>query len=374
MTPASGSRWMLGASSRPTRGTREGTDGAVLEELPAGDRAADPAGAATGEDVAGLALRADPPLRRDQLGPGALRSGRGPGHALVPAAPGPPERHGRCRHALRDRLDDPRQYLDRSVLPDVEGAGEAVAGRELGDRTLRGRLHLELVARGDGRRRCARGLGEPRGGPHARARLALAARGPEAVCVEEREVADRARVRGQERARVLGGPRLPRARGAVRGGAVLLSGRSSGRAGAVARAPRILAARTEIRRPSADDGPGQVRAAARASASGMAGTHPPGVEPARISVHGAPDDPTQRSEQRVSLVVRESVDRPARMDPGPPQDLVGEEVADARHEPLVHQRGLDPAAASIEEPEEPGPAQPEGVGAQVSEERIDLRG
>jgi hypothetical protein len=62
------------------------------------------------------------------------------------------------------------------------------------------------------------------------------------------------------------------------------------------------------------------------------------------------------------------------VDPSAPQDLVGEEVPDPRDERLVHQRGLDPSAASIEAHDELLPVQAERVRTEVAEERLDLFG
>ena len=61
--------------------TARRSDGTVHQELPAGDRPAHPAWPAPGEDMAGAALRADPELRRRELGPRGL----GPRRAAVPA-------------------------------------------------------------------------------------------------------------------------------------------------------------------------------------------------------------------------------------------------------------------------------------------------
>src|SRR5439155_12224057 len=86
------------------------------------------------------------------------------------------------------------------------------------------RIHLGPLARSDGRRRRAGRLEEPRRGPGARTRVAAAAGRPQAVRLEEREVADGPRVQPEEHARVLGGSGVPRPRGAVRGGALQLPG------------------------------------------------------------------------------------------------------------------------------------------------------
>ena len=81
-------------------------------------------------------------------------------------AAGPAERHGRCRHALRDRLDHARQHVGRRVLPHDHRAGEArSAEAKWVIAALRARLHLEPLARGDGRRRRAARLAQPRRGP-----------------------------------------------------------------------------------------------------------------------------------------------------------------------------------------------------------------
>ena len=111
--------------------------------------------------------------------------------------------------------------------------GEADRRGEVGDRALRARLHVEPLAAGHVRRRRAGRMEEPRRGPHGGARLAAATGRAQALRVEEREVADRPGVQREEHARVLGGPRLPHPRRAVRRGALQLPGRPARRAGAV---------------------------------------------------------------------------------------------------------------------------------------------
>src|SRR6266446_391906 len=103
-----------GSRARSTRGAlsslalRRSRDGPVPEELPAGDRRADPTGATVGEDLAGPAVRTDPDVRRRELGSAGLRRGRAAVHAELPGVAGAPDRDRRRRHALRDRVDDAR--------------------------------------------------------------------------------------------------------------------------------------------------------------------------------------------------------------------------------------------------------------------------
>src|SRR6476661_10608922 len=105
-----------GSGTRSTRGApsslalRRSRDGPVPEELPTGDRRTDPTGPTVGQDLAGLALRADPDVRRCELGSADLRVGRGAVHAELSGAPGSPGRDRRRRHALRDGVDDARQH------------------------------------------------------------------------------------------------------------------------------------------------------------------------------------------------------------------------------------------------------------------------
>ncbi len=70
------------------RAVRRRSDGPVHEELPARDRPAHPAGPAAREDMAGAALRADPELRRHELGPRGLRPRREPVPARLRGAAG----------------------------------------------------------------------------------------------------------------------------------------------------------------------------------------------------------------------------------------------------------------------------------------------
>src|SRR5437667_9615088 len=107
-----------GSRARSTRGApwsltlRRSRDGPVPEELPAGDRRADPTGATVGEDLAGLALRTDPDVRRCELGPGGLGPGRAAVHAERRGDAGAPDRNGGRRHDLRDRVADPRHQRE----------------------------------------------------------------------------------------------------------------------------------------------------------------------------------------------------------------------------------------------------------------------
>ena len=85
-----------------------------------------------------------------------------------------------------------RQRMGGRAVPGTGGAGEAEAGRRVGDHPLRLRLHLEPLPAGDDGRRRAGGVG-PRGtAAGAGARVSPSPGGSEAVRVEEREVAARA--------------------------------------------------------------------------------------------------------------------------------------------------------------------------------------
>src|SRR5207253_7608831 len=122
-------------------------------------------------------------------------------------------------------------------------------------------LHLGPVAPvHDGRRR-ARGLGPRRRAAGPRARLPPAAGGPQALRVEEREVAARPRVHGPERTRLLGGSWLPHPRGPLARGALLVRGEPG------LRDPAVAGAAAFTRR-----GPG---------ASRCSGRGPPGVPASR---------------------------------------------------------------------------------------------
>ena len=68
--------------------------GLFTKNYPRGDRRARSARAAAGQDVAGAALRADPEVRRDELGPGGLGARRAPVHALLRGAAGAAARDG----------------------------------------------------------------------------------------------------------------------------------------------------------------------------------------------------------------------------------------------------------------------------------------
>src|SRR5439155_7065360 len=101
-------------------------------------------------------------------------------------------------------------------------AREAEAGRALCARACGARLHVERPARGARRRERARRVGGRRRGVDARTRLAAAARRPEQVLLEERQVAARARAADDGSAGLLGALRLPQRGGLLEGRALRL--------------------------------------------------------------------------------------------------------------------------------------------------------
>jgi hypothetical protein len=84
------------------------------------------------------------------------------------------------------------------------------------------------------------------------------------------------------------------------------------------------------------------------------------------------DDRAELAEQRGSLVDGEVLDPAGWMDPGPPQSLVGQEVADAGEERLVQEGRLDASAPAAHQLEELRALHAEGIGAQVAEELVHL--
>src|SRR4029450_12280538 len=84
--------------------------------------------------------------------------------------------------------------------------------------------------------------------------------------------------------------------------------------------------------------------------------NPAEPSPPRLQVvevlHGGAEDPPHRSEEASSVVRVQVLDPPAGVDPRLPQDLVGHEVPDPGHEPLVHQEGLHASAPARERPQE----------------------
>src|SRR5205085_9278809 len=80
-------------------------------------------------------------------------------------------------------------------------------------------------------------VGPQRGAARAGARVPPAPGRAEALRVEERQVAARPRVLRRQRARVLGGSRIPHARGPLARGALLLPGDEGVRNPALSRAP-----------------------------------------------------------------------------------------------------------------------------------------
>ena len=110
------------ASRRRRRG-EGGVDGPVPKNYPPEIADAGPAGPAAGEDLAGPALRADPDVRRRELGPRGLRTRREPVHAVLRGAAGAARAStGARRHALRDRLDARSTTLGGRPVPDADGA------------------------------------------------------------------------------------------------------------------------------------------------------------------------------------------------------------------------------------------------------------
>jgi hypothetical protein len=102
------------------------------------------------------------------------------------------------------------------------------------------------------------------------------------------------------------------------------------------------------------------------------GARPSGSDPFGVAVHRVPDDHAELAEQRGSLLDGEVLDPAGWMDPGPPQRLVGQEVADAGEERLVQEGRLDASATAAEQPEELLALHAEGVRAQAAEELVDL--
>src|SRR5918995_4888236 len=60
------------------------------------------------------------------------------------------------------------------------------------------------------------------------------------------------------------------------------------------------------------------------------------------------------------------------MDPRLPQDLVGEEVPNARDERLIHEGRLDPAAPSFEQLHESASVDAQRIRAELYEQRLDI--
>src|SRR6266480_7491107 len=144
-----------GSRSRSTRGApsslvlRRSRDGPVPEELPPRDRRTDPAGPTAGQDLAGPALRSHPDVRRRELGSRGLRTGRGALHAELRGAAGTADGDGRRGYALRDGLDDTRQHVGGGSVPHDRRTSQAGSRGEVGDRTLRPRVHVGPLAPSD---------------------------------------------------------------------------------------------------------------------------------------------------------------------------------------------------------------------------------
>src|SRR5207248_1579070 len=109
---------------------------AVRTEVPGGGREAGPTGKSARERLAGVALRAGAEVRRVDVGFQGVRARGAAAEALVRGAQGARSGEGGSRHALRHRLDNPRQRVGGRAVPRVEGAGEAPTERRLGDRAL----------------------------------------------------------------------------------------------------------------------------------------------------------------------------------------------------------------------------------------------
>src|SRR5206468_9446813 len=120
--------------------------------------------------------------------------------------------------------DDPRQRLGGHPPPGAGREGRSEARGPVGHHALRRRLHVRPLAGRHARRRRAGGLGPRRPTARARPRVPASAGGAQTLRVEEREVAARPRIHRPQRARVLGGARLPHPRGSLAGGALLVPG------------------------------------------------------------------------------------------------------------------------------------------------------
>jgi threonine aldolase len=190
------------AAWRPWRGTIGGSSvklfgprypEEIAKRIPPGQRLV--------KTVAGAAFRPGPGFRRVDVEPRGERPRGQPLFADVRRAEGarPGGRGG--GHALRHRLVDARQHMDRRSLPRAGREGRRPGRREMGDRPLRLRVHLGPVIGIDAGRRRARGVGPRRRAADRRARIPAPPRRAQALRVEEREVAPRARVLGAEQAR-----------------------------------------------------------------------------------------------------------------------------------------------------------------------------
>src|SRR5687768_14382089 len=98
--------------------------------------------------------------------------------------------------------------------------------------------------------------------------------------------------------------------------------------------------RSEVRRAPPHHGAAERRAASRA---GPVRAPPDMDEPsageAVEALDGGPDHGADRVEEPVAVLGTHVLDPPGRVDTGPPQGLVGQEVADAGQKPLIHERG-----------------------------------
>src|SRR5215207_94108 len=131
----------------------------------------------------------------------------------------------------------------------------------------------------------------------------------------------------------------------------------------------VLVLRAPAGRAAADLGGRQLRA--------VAGADPAGPRPGELAAAGAaglegaadgrPDGPPQPGQ----LVGIEIDAAPAGVDPGPPQGLVGQQVAHPGQRLLVEQAGLDRGPAAPDQVPEPRQRHPHGVRAEPPAGRVE---
>ena len=87
---------------------------------------------------------------------------------------------------------------------------------------------------------------------------------------------------------------------------------------------------------------------------------------------GLAEDLSHRSEQAQPFVLRQGLDRSLRVDACLPERLVGDDVADAGDESLIHQRRLGSPAPSAKPLQELPLRESQGVGAEASQDGVRL--
>ena len=150
VSPAPPDRTARASAASPT--SRWPSPGSASEEASARAGAPRAPGPGAHREVAGAHLRADAPLRPEEVELPMLRPRGGGSHLVLGRVPGPAARGDALRHPLRDAMVAPRQPLRGGAHRGDHAAGAREAGGALRPHPRRSRLHHQSPPRRAGGR------------------------------------------------------------------------------------------------------------------------------------------------------------------------------------------------------------------------------